>query len=52
MFASNFPVDSLVGSFETIFFGLLAITSTFPGADARRYVSPKRCALYRISRET
>ena len=40
MFASNFPVDSLVGSFETIFLGFVAITSAFSAADARRYVSP------------
>lgn len=29
MFASNFPVDSLVGSFETIFDGFDVITSGF-----------------------
>ena len=29
MFASNFPVDSLVASFETIFDGFAEITSGF-----------------------
>lgn len=45
MFASNFPVDSLVARFETIFDGFDAITAGFPQAEraamfrdnARRY---------------
>lgn len=33
MFASNFPVDSLVGSFQTIFSGFLQITAGFSDAE-------------------
>jgi predicted TIM-barrel fold metal-dependent hydrolase len=48
MFASNFPVDSLVGSFETIFSGFSAITSGFSEADRGKLFSDNARRIYRI----
>jgi len=49
MFASNFPVDSLVGSFETIMGGFSEITSDFPEADRSRLFRDNARRLYRIA---
>ena len=51
MFASNFPVDSLVGSFKSIFLGFVAITSTF-SVEARDAMFRRNAArLYRFPDE-
>lgn len=48
MFASNFPVDSLVGSFETIFSGFDAITADFTEAERAKLFRDNARRLYRI----
>jgi predicted TIM-barrel fold metal-dependent hydrolase len=48
MFASNFPVDSLVGSFETIFSGFSDITSGFPEADRAKLFRDNARRIYRM----
>lgn len=49
MFASNFPVDSLVGTFETIFSGFLAITQPLgSGVQAKLFHDNAR-RIYRIA---
>jgi predicted TIM-barrel fold metal-dependent hydrolase len=48
MFASNFPVDSLVGSFETIFAGFSAITAGFSPAEREALFRGNAHRLYRI----
>ena len=52
MFASNFPVDSLVGSFETIFLGFLAITKDFPRAERDAMFNGNAKRIYRIAETT
>ena len=42
MFASNFPVDGLTGSFDTIFSGFKAIVGGFAAGSAARAV-PRQC---------
>ncbi|MEO9229621.1 MAG: amidohydrolase family protein [Devosia sp.] len=49
MFASNFPVDSLVGSFETIFSGFREITSGFPELTRDAMFRGNAMRIYRIS---
>jgi predicted TIM-barrel fold metal-dependent hydrolase len=49
MFASNFPVDSLVGSFETIFAGFSDITSGFATADRDKLFRLNAKHIYRIA---
>jgi predicted TIM-barrel fold metal-dependent hydrolase len=49
MFASNFPVDSLVGSFETIFSGFLDITSGFSDAERDAMFRGNAARIYRIA---
>lgn len=51
MFASNFPVDSLVGTFRTIFDGFLEITAGFPDADRRALFHDNAARIYRIDPE-
>jgi predicted TIM-barrel fold metal-dependent hydrolase len=51
MFASNFPVDSLVGSFNTIFSGFLAITEDFTAAERDAMFRANAARLYRIGPE-
>ena len=51
MFASNFPVDSLVGSFKTIFLGFVAITSTFSAATRDAMFRRNAARLYRFPDE-
>ncbi len=47
MFASNFPVDSLVAGFETIFDGFDAITADLPPAQRDRLFSGTAIETYR-----
>jgi predicted TIM-barrel fold metal-dependent hydrolase len=46
MFASNFPVDSLVGTFDQIFDGFLAITEHLPAADRNRLFRDNAIRIY------
>jgi predicted TIM-barrel fold metal-dependent hydrolase len=48
MFASNFPVDSLVGSFETIYSGFAAMVADFPVADREALFHANAARIYRI----
>jgi predicted TIM-barrel fold metal-dependent hydrolase len=48
MFASNFPVDSLVASFDTIYGGFKAIVRDFPLADRRRLFHDNAVRFYRL----
>ena len=47
MFASNFPVDSLVGTFAEIFGGFIAITSDLPVGQRARLFSGTAREVYR-----
>ena len=49
MFASNFPVDSLCGSFATIFNGFDAIVSELSDADRRALFRDNALRIYRMS---
>ena len=49
MFASNFPVDSLVASFDTIYRGFKAIVRDFPFSDRLRLFHDNAVRLYRLS---
>ncbi len=49
MFASNFPVDSLVASFETIFGGFDRITHGFPEAERDALFRGNAFRIYRIT---
>jgi predicted TIM-barrel fold metal-dependent hydrolase len=48
LFASNFPVDSLVGSFDVIFSGFMAIVADMPLAVRRRLFHDNAMRIYRI----
>jgi len=48
MFASNFPVDSLVGSFDAIFNGFKAIVADLPSAAQRKLFHDNAARIYRI----
>jgi predicted TIM-barrel fold metal-dependent hydrolase len=48
MFASNFPVDGLTGSFEEIFTVYKALTRGLPEADRRALFHDTACRVYRI----
>ena len=48
MFASNFPVDSLVGEFDTIFSGFLAATADRPEKDRDRLFHDNAVRIYRL----
>ena len=48
MFASNFPVDSLVGSFDAIYSGFNAIVADQPMAVQRRLFHDNAMRIYRI----
>jgi len=48
MFASNYPVDSLVGSFDTIYAGFMAIVADMPLALRRRLFHDNAMRIYRI----
>ena len=49
MFASNFPVDSLVASFRTIFDGFLAITAALSTDDRRKLFHDNAVRIYRLA---
>jgi predicted TIM-barrel fold metal-dependent hydrolase len=48
MFASNFPVDSLVGSFDTIYSGFKAATADLPRADRLKLFHNNAIRVYRL----
>lgn len=48
MFASNFPVDSLIGSFDTIYDGFFASVAYRPPADHRKLFCDNAIRLYRL----
>jgi predicted TIM-barrel fold metal-dependent hydrolase len=48
MFASNYPVDSLVASYDDIVEGFLAATADLPVAEVRRVLSENAARLYRL----
>jgi predicted TIM-barrel fold metal-dependent hydrolase len=48
MFASNFPVDGLVASFDTIYRGFAAIVQDFSPTDRRRLFHDNAVRLYRL----
>jgi predicted TIM-barrel fold metal-dependent hydrolase len=48
MFASNDPVDSLVGSVDTIYAGFMAIVADMPLALRRRLFQDNATRVYRI----
>jgi len=50
-FASNYPVDSLVGSFDTIFGGFKAAVADLPAEDQRKLFHDTASRLYRIPSE-
>ncbi len=49
MFGSNFPVDSLVADFDTIFDGFRSITGGFSAGDRRALFHDNAVAVYRIA---
>ena len=49
MFASNFPVDSLVADFDTIYAGFMRIVEHFPLSDQRKLFCDNARRIYRIS---
>ncbi|NYT73687.1 amidohydrolase family protein [Halomonas sp. QX-2] len=52
MFASNFPVDSLVATFETIFSGFLKITNELTNTEQRQLFHDTAQRVYRIAPES
>lgn len=48
MFASNFPVDGLCASFDTIFSGFKTIVSDLPLSEQSKLFHDNACRLYRI----
>jgi predicted TIM-barrel fold metal-dependent hydrolase len=48
MFASNFPVDSLTGEFDTIYSGFKTIVADLPEADRRKLFHDNAVRIYRI----
>jgi len=48
MFASNFPVDSLTGDFDTIYSGFKTIVADLPEADQRKLFHDNAVRIYRI----
>lgn len=48
MFASNFPVDSIVGSFDTIYSGFKAATSDLPRAERVKLFHDNAVRIYRL----
>lgn len=51
MFASNFPVDSLCGSFDTIYGGFKRIVDDLPQQAQRRLFHDNACRYYRLAGE-
>ncbi|MDR5906499.1 amidohydrolase family protein [Franzmannia qiaohouensis] len=52
MFASNFPVDSLVAEFGTIFGGFMTITAELSDSDQRKLFHDNAVAFYRMPTDT
>jgi predicted TIM-barrel fold metal-dependent hydrolase len=52
MFASNFPVDSLCGSFDTIYSGFKRITAHYSQADQARLFCETARDVYRTTQRT
>lgn len=50
MFASNFPVDGIVGSFDTIYAGFKAATADLAPADRRKLFADNAARVYRLAR--
>ena len=48
MFASNFPVDGLVGTFDTIFSGFKAIVADMPEDQQRMLFHDNAVRIYRL----
>jgi predicted TIM-barrel fold metal-dependent hydrolase len=48
MFASNFPVDSLTGEFDTIYSGFKTIVADLPEVDQRKLFHDNAVRIYRI----
>ncbi len=48
MFASNYPVDSLVAGYDTIFDGFKAIVADLPAADRRKLFHDNAVRYYRL----
>jgi len=48
MFASNFPVDGLAGSFDGIFTGFKQATSALPAASRRQLFHDNAVRIYRL----
>jgi predicted TIM-barrel fold metal-dependent hydrolase len=49
MFASNFPVDSLAGSFDAIYTGFKAAVADLPLEHQRKLFHDNAVRIYRIS---
>ena len=49
LFASNFPVDSLVGDFRTIFSGYREITGDFPDDEMAKVFHDNAARIYRLN---
>ena len=49
MFASNYPVDGLVATFDTIYAGFKAITRDFSDSDRRKLFHDNAVRLYRLN---
>jgi predicted TIM-barrel fold metal-dependent hydrolase len=49
LFASNFPVDSLCASFDTIYAGFKRIVAALPATDQRKLFHDNAARLYRIA---
>jgi len=49
MFASNFPVDGLIGTFDAIYTGFKAAVADLPPEDQRRLFHDNAVRIYRIS---
>ncbi|TMJ51499.1 MAG: thioesterase [Alphaproteobacteria bacterium] len=50
MFASNYPVDRLAGSFETIYDGFLAAVAEYSPEDQRKLFHDNATRIYRLDR--
>ena len=48
MFASNFPVDKLCGTFETIYAGFRAAVADLPLAEQRKLFRDNAVRIYRL----
>ena len=48
MFASNYPVDRLAGTFETIYEGFFASVADLPPADHRKLFHDNAARIYRL----